>query len=142
MSEESLTKGQCLCGAITVSANIVSKNVGACHCSKCRRWGSSPMMTVDCGSQISIDGKENIKVFDSSDWAERAFCSLCGSHLYYRLKQNNQYIMSVGLFQDKSDLEFDHQIFIDEKPDYYSFANDTEKLTGAEVFAKYAASSE
>ncbi len=33
---------------------------------------------------------------------------------------------------------FDHQIFIDEKPDYYSFSNKTYNVTGEEVFAQYA----
>jgi hypothetical protein len=39
-------------------------------------------------------------------------------------------------------LVFDHQVFIDEKPSYYCFPNETENLTGAEVFAKYAPSTE
>lgn len=32
---------------------------------------------------------------------------------------------------------FQEQIFVDEKPADYDFANDTPKLTGAEVFAKF-----
>ena len=31
----------------------------------------------------------------------------------------------------------DNQIFIDEKPDFYSFANETTTLTGEEVFAQF-----
>jgi len=31
-----------------------------------------------------------------------------------------------------------HQVFIDEKPDYYGFEHDTQQLTGAEVFAMFA----
>ena len=138
MSEASLIKGRCLCGAVTVTVENVSKNVGVCHCDMCRRWSGGLWMTVDCGTQVSIGGESNVKVFNSSDWAERAFCHQCGSHLYYRLKQSNQYIMSVGIFADIKDLVFDHQIFIDEKPYYYSFREDTENMTGAEVFAKYA----
>jgi len=40
------------------------------------------------------------------------------------------------LFSAESKLRFDHQIFIDRKPDYYSFANETKNLTGEEVFAQ------
>ena len=29
------------------------------------------------------------------------------------------------------------QIFIDEKPNYYEFANDTPKMTGKQVFAQF-----
>ena len=37
---------------------------------------------------------------------------------------------------------FDHQVFIDEKPDYYSFANETKDMTGQELFAMFANPSE
>ena len=98
-------------------------------------------MAVDCGTEVTFAGEENITVFNSSDWAERGFCSKCGSHLFYRLKGNGQYIMPVGLFPDGQALSFDHQVFIEQKPQYYSFENKTHDMTGAELFAKHAPSS-
>ena len=95
-------------------------------------------MAVDCGVDVTFDGGGNISVFNSSDWAERGFCNKCGSHLFYRLKESNQYVMPLGLFDDDIPFVFDHQIFIDEKPSFYEFANETSDMTGAEVFAKYA----
>ncbi len=65
-----------------------------------------------------------------------------GSHLFYRFKHNGQYIMPVGLFNEEHSFHFDHQIFIDEKPKYFSFANETKNMTGAEVFAQVQAQSE
>jgi hypothetical protein len=142
MTDTSMGKGHCLCGAVHISASTMSNKVGACHCSMCRRWTGGPLLAVDCGSDVSFDGKENIEVFDSSQWAERGFCRKCGSHLFYRLKQNNQYIMPIGIFDNCEKAVFDHQIFIDEKPDYYDFANETHNMTGEEVFAQYAPPSE
>ena len=46
--------------------------------------------------------------------------------------------MPVGLFAGADGLVLDHQIFIDEKPGYYSFASETKTMTGAEVFAMYS----
>jgi hypothetical protein len=43
----------------------------------------------------------------------------------------------AGLFPDDALLPLDEEIFIDEKRDYYAFAGDAEKLTGAEVMAKF-----
>jgi hypothetical protein len=103
----------------------------------CRTWGGGPLLAVDCGTEVEIDGEEKITVFDSSAWAERGFCSICGTHVFYRLKQNGQVIMSAGIFEDQTGFTFDHQVFIDEKPDYYDFANETENMTGAEVFARF-----
>jgi len=62
--------------------------------------------------------------------------------LFYRLKQGGEYSIPVGLLDDAENLVFDQQIFIDEKPSFYSFANETKTMTAAEVFALYAPPSE
>jgi len=142
MSDTMEARGSCVCGATQITAKTVSRNVGACHCGLCRKWAGGPFMAVDCGTEVSFTGEDDISVFDSSDWAERGFCNKCGTHLFYRLKQNQQYYMPAGIFEDDSNFVFDHQVFIDEKPEYYKFANKTNDMTGAEVFAKFAPSAE
>ena len=141
MSTKMEKSGSCLCGEVRFVAKNTDKNVGACHCNICRRWGGGPLMAVDCGTDVSFEGEENISVFDSSAWAERGFCNRCGSHLFYRLKESRQHIMPVGLFDNDEGFVFDHQVFIDEKPSFYCFADETTDMTGAEVFAKYASPS-
>ena len=131
-------KGGCLCGAVRFRAASCSNHVGACHCGMCRKWGGGPLMAVDCGTEVAFDDEQSIGVYASSDWAERGFCTRCGSHLFYRLKDSGQYIMPVGLFDEIETPVFDHQVFIDAKPGWYDFANATENMTGAEVFEKYA----
>jgi len=140
MSTTFSAKGSCLCGAVSFEANTASNDVGVCHCSMCRTWSGGPYVGVDCGTDLSITGE--ITIFNSSDWAERAFCPACGTHLYYKFKANGQTIMPAGLFDDKEKLVMDHQIFIDEKPDYYDFANQTKNMTAAEVMAMFADVSE
>ena len=138
MANGSEGKGSCLCGAVKITAKNISNDVGVCHCDMCRKWGGGPLMAVDCGTEVTFEGGENIAVYDSSEWAERAFCSKCGSHLYYRLKEPDQHIMPVGLFDTDIPFVFEHQIFIDSKPSYYHFGNKTKEMTGEEVFALYA----
>lgn len=142
MSNVNVAKGSCLCGAVSVSAANMSKQVGACHCNMCRKWGGGALLVVECGSDVSFEGEENIGVYQSSAWAERGFCKKCGSHLFYRLKDNNHYYIPVGIFNNSEHLVFDLQVFIEEKPDYYSFANDTKNMTGEELFAMFSSSSE
>ena len=142
MAEGMEGSGSCLCGAVRITVKSISNNVGACHCNFCRKWGGGPLMAVDCGSDVSFEGEENVSVFNSSAWAERGFCNKCGSHLFYRLKANNQHIMPVGLFDNEDRFVFDHQVFIDEKPSFYCFSNQTHDMTGAEVFEKFAPPSE
>ncbi len=129
--------GHCLCGKIRFTAQKAIESVGACHCGMCRHWGGGPYMAVACGSEVEFSGKEHIAIYDTGDWAERGFCNHCGSHLFYRLKQGQQHMIPAGLFDDQSNFSFDHQIFIDRKPPFYDFANDTAKATEAEVFARY-----
>ena len=67
-------KGNCLCGKVRISAKHVSTHAGACHCGMCRKWSGGPLMAVNCGTEISFEGTENISIYDSSEWAERGFC--------------------------------------------------------------------
>lgn len=63
---------------------------------------------------VEFQGAEDIAVYPSSDWAERAFCRTCGTHLA-------------------------SQIYIDKKPHYYSFANQTPMLTEQQVIDQFTA---
>lgn len=128
--------GTCLCGAVEISTQEMNLNVGACHCSSCRRWIGGPLLAVDGGTKVDLKGKDSLSIFDSSEWAERGFCKRCGSSLFYRLKHNNQHFIPVGLFGDDHRFHLDHQVFIDEKPEYYCFSQNTKNMTGAEVFAQ------
>ncbi|MDO3386611.1 GFA family protein [Gilvimarinus sp. SDUM040013] len=128
-------KAKFLCGSIEVNAPD-HKDVGLCHCSMCRRWTGGPMFAVHCGSDVSFTGAEPVR-YQSSDWAERGFCSACGTHLFYHLLPNDEYILPAGLFQDQ-DFTLASEIFIDEKPSYYELKNDTHKMTGQQVFDMYA----
>ena len=138
MSDTFSASGSCLCGAVQFTAATVGKSVGACHCGMCRNWSGGPLVAVDCGTGVTFEGEEHIAVYSSSPWAERGFCNQCGSHLFYRLKESQQHILPVGLFDNDEQFVFDHQVFIDKKPDFYHFANETKNMTEAEIFAMYA----
>lgn len=128
-------KGKCLCGSIEVDTSDQNEVV-LCHCGMCRRWASGPMLTVHCGKEVKFTG-ESLSSYKSSDWAERGFCQKCGTHLYYFLPQSSEYMLSAGLFPGK-EFSLTSQIFIDEKPAYYEFSNQTKNLTGRQVFELYA----
>ncbi|KAA3650097.1 MAG: GFA family protein [Proteobacteria bacterium] len=138
MTERTEARGTCLCGAVTISVARAAASVGACHCRMCRKWGGGPLLAVACGTDVSISGEDSVTVFDSSPWAQRGFCQHCGTHLFYRLKEAQQYHVPAGLLDEAPEFSFDEQIFVDEQPAYYRFANPTRNLTGAEVFALYA----
>lgn len=138
MSEQSSAEGRCLCGAVTMTVAQVGDELTACHCEMCRRWGGGPLLALSCGSDVQIEGADAVGVFDSSQWAERGFCTKCGTHLFYRLKQAQQYHVPLGLFGDAVEPTLSMQVFIDKKPGCYSFAEQTKVLTGAQLFEMFA----
>lgn len=134
---DGVTMGTCLCGAVRVTLSEPVTEADACHCSMCRRIGSGgPMFAIDARARPAVDGMEHVTLYRSSDWAERAFCSRCGTSLWYHLFEPEHYSVAAGLF-DPAGLKLTKQIFIDDKPDLYDLAGDTPRHTGAEVIAWY-----
>lgn len=127
--------GQCLCGAVRFTAEEVPQRIGACHCSQCRRWAGGPYFAV-AAKGVTFEGAENLGRYRSSDWAERGFCKLCGGSLFYRMVKEDRYMMAVGSFDDQSGFELAYQVFIDEKPGFYEFAQATKTSTGDDFFAR------
>lgn len=133
------TKGICLCGSVELEIELANPKteIAACHCSMCRNWLGGPMLAIDSGVLQGVKNESSVTRYQSSEWAERGFCNKCGTSLFYYLKPADQYHFPVGLLDSNFQLKFSHQIFIDEKPDYYSFSNETQNMTGAEVFAHF-----
>lgn len=138
MQDDVMTaRGSCLCSAVTLALTASKQNIGACHCQMCRTWGGGPLLALESVSQVDFEGEENITVYASSDWAERGFCRRCGTHLFYRLKRGDHYAIPAGLVDTGQAWSFDTQIFIDDKPPWYAFANPTRDMTSQEVFDAY-----
>lgn len=129
-------QGQCLCGVVTLKVDLPNTEVAACHCGMCRKWSGAPMLAVDCGNAVQISGESDVVRYQSSEWAERGFCAQCGTHLFYFLKPADQYHVPADLLEVEG-YKLTHQIFIEEKPEYYEFANATQNMTGAELFAHF-----
>jgi len=136
METNNLMKGQCLCGKVSLTVNKAT-DVEACHCGMCQRWGGGPLLAIHCGTDVKISNEDRVSRYDSSEWAERGFCSSCGTHLFYHFKPANSYAVPAGLFHEQPDLQLKEQIFVDRKPDYYDFANHTPMLTEAQVMEKF-----
>ena len=130
--------GGCLCGAVRFTARPKNRDFGVCHCSMCRKWAAGPFFAMECEGAVEVADASNLGAYRSSEWAERCFCKRCGSVLFYRLVGKDFSVVSAEAFDDHSGFAFTSQIFIDDKPAYYDFANKTHNMTGADVFAAFA----
>jgi len=130
--------GHCLCGAVRYRVKNTVSETSVCHCEMCRRWAGGPFFGTATVDGITFFGEENITLYPSSDWAERGFCKLCGSGLFFRMVNTGHLFLATGTLDDPSEIKMVREVFIDEKPALYDFANDCKKLTGEELFAMYA----
>ncbi|WP_108659680.1 GFA family protein [Acuticoccus kandeliae] len=126
--------GQCACGAVTFTADITAEHLGACHCTTCRRMNGGPFIVVEAHG-LTYPADAPLGVYNSSEWADRTYCQKCGTSLAYRLKGQDMAFVGAYTFDPPLDMPLKGEVFIDEKPADYSFADDTQKITGPELFA-------
>ena len=139
MSSPATLSCRCLCGAVRFEATPKHQQMDACHCGMCRRWTGGIFLTVDCGANVTITDSTHLGVYSSSDFAERCFCRKCGSILLWRTHDRTMNMVSTQALEHPESFLFAAEIFIDDKPANYDFANPTKKMTGAEVMAMFAA---
>ena len=142
MAETEERTGKCLCGAVKFRVKVKRHDDGihadACHCEMCQRLIGGPLVGLTLEGPPIIEDERALSVYNSSDWAERLFCKTCGSNVFYRLKDGSMHTVGVGLLDNQSDVKLALEIFVDQKPCFYGFAQKTKKMTGAEVMAAYA----
>lgn len=131
-------QGHCLCGQIQLEGRG-SPKIEICHCDMCRRWHGGPAMAASFEQGVHVvAGKYLIRGYQSSEWAERASCSVCGTLLYYRLTDTDMiHSAQAGLFDLPEGLSIHEEIFVDEQPDYYSFNCQAPRVTSTEMFERF-----
>ncbi len=136
--------GGCLCGVVRFTLHKRPTQIDVCHCGMCRKFSGGVELGVEADpAKIDWQGEENIQIYASSEWAERSFCRICGSGLFWRTRAKDRgaeplFGLCAGALDDLGDLQLKTEIFIDKKPAGYAFAGDTDKKTQAEVEAAYA----
>ena len=128
--------GQCLCGDVCFTLAAAPDSIALCHCKMCRRWcGGLPLAVVD--AKVSLESADTLSWWKSSEWGERGFCCKCGSSLFWRaIDGDDAWEVSVASLNDERDLQIKEHIYIDDKADFYDFADDAPRLSGAAFTAR------
>ncbi|MBO9456138.1 GFA family protein [Paracoccus sp. R12_1] len=114
-------RGQCLCGAVRFSGRAGGPEVTACHCGQCRRWSGHVWASFHLDAPV-IDG-EALRWYQSSPEAERGFCSVCGTSLFWRPNGRETLSVSPGAIENPTGLRMDEHIYVADKGDYYRIAD-------------------
>lgn len=82
VSDTVVYEGGCLCGAVRYRATAEPVRAVICHCSMCRKHSGAPVLAfVHFPSASFAWIKGEPARYRSSRYAERGFCSICGSTL-------------------------------------------------------------
>ncbi|WP_323769281.1 GFA family protein [Antarctobacter sp.] len=117
-----MTKGHCLCGAITFRTEALPQGASVCHCGQCRRqaghlWASAYVPK----DALTITGP--VRWYDSSPEAQRGFCPTCGSFLFWQAHAEDTISFALGALDTPTGITLEKHIFTADKGDYYDIAD-------------------
>ena len=95
-------------------------------------------MSVHCRGTAKFINDEYLRWYRGSKWAERGFCSRCGSSLFWRLAEDPDAMLAVSVeaFDESDDLKLGRHIYVDAKPSRYEFDDDRPRVTEAQLLAE------
>ena len=123
MSEEHHT-GSCLCGAVTYKVEGPLREVIGCHCTQCRKQtGHYLAATAAKLDRFRIVKDEGLRWYRSSDSAQRGFCQICGSTLFWRGNGRDYVAIAAGTVDGETGQRIAGHIFCADKGDYYDITD-------------------
>lgn len=112
-------EGGCHCGSVRFRLTGPLRQILICHCDDCRKLaGASWASTRAFDDNYEFISDSTLSWYDSSQWARRGFCTTCGSQLFYQLKKETEFSVSVGALDDANGLTIAGQLFMNSHPDW------------------------
>ncbi|WP_370335478.1 GFA family protein [Parvularcula marina] len=128
-----MLNGQCLCGDVKFRITAPLTHASACHCDQCRQWSGHYWATARTKQNDLVieNGSESIAWYPERH-AERGFCVICGSSLFYRqIDAASEHVaVSLGAIKGDTGIELSRHIFVREKGDYYQLPAEAETYEG------------
>ncbi len=134
-SSETVSKhvhtGSCLCGGVRYTINGQVRDIINCHCSLCRKFhGHFGAYTAVKTRYLTINSNSNFLAWYSSmhNDAQRGFCVICGSSLFWKLASNDTISVAAGTLDQPTGLKTVTDIYVADKADYYHLDPQLQKL--------------
>ena len=84
-------------------------------------------MTSAPSADIELTAFDPLLWYKSSDTAERGFCGVCGSNLFWKQVGRDAISITAGTLDTPTHLAMDEHIFVADKSDYYTISDDLPK---------------
>ena len=123
--ENKVTTGGCLCGAVRYEVKGPLRDVINCHCSMCQRLhGIFGPHSKARKANITITNDHGLAWYKSSNVAQRGFCRVCGSSLFWKPFELEGTGIVAGSLDGPTGLKTIGHIFVGEKSDFYEIDDD------------------
>ena len=100
--------GGCYCGDITITGEVSSDKIIACHCTDCQKFNGAPFRAVAViaadGVKISGTVIEFLKIAESGNERVHGFCGKCGSHLSATDPAKTLFMIRTGCLDQSHEL--------------------------------------
>ena len=116
--------GRCECGSVRYRSGGPWRDIISCHCEECRRtsghfWAASAVPT----EALEMIADSTLQWRRSSEFASRAFCTNCGSSLFYRHDAKSYTAIGAGTIDAPTGLRMVEEVFVHEQGDYYALSS-------------------
>ena len=115
-----IARAHCLCGAIHIRAELPSKWVAHCHCSRCRKstgTGHASNVFVSNAQLTWTGDTSQIKTYKLPEAQRfaRTFCTQCGGPLPRMIGDTRQVFVPAGTLEDEPNIKPQARIFQNSK---------------------------
>lgn len=121
MSGKSVHEGGCLCGAVRFRSTAAPIRGVICHCSMCRRHSGAPVLAFVHFPRESFRWlKDEPTRYPSSEFAQRGFCSICGSTLsMHEDVLGDRVQVAVGSLDEPNRVKMDDHVWTKEQISWF-----------------------
>jgi hypothetical protein len=123
-----MVMGQCLCGKVRFEVDGDLGETRLCYCELCRRANGSAFsanVRVRTEQYRLLTGSGDIREYESSPGAFRAFCSCCGSPVYARVVNDPANIrVRLGTLAQDAEVKVVAHVWTRSKPGWFSIFDD------------------
>ena len=110
----------CLCGAVTFQLHGSLRPVLACHCTQCRKTSGHYSASTELDRRrLRIARDDGLRWYQSSDRAQRGFCSRYGSNLFWQEDGADSISVAAGAIDGATGLHIEKHMHEADKGDYY-----------------------
>ena len=124
MSTTQTANGRCECGAVQFEVHGPMRKVVYCHCKQCQRTSGYYVAATACAvPDLKMTEDSGLEWYVSSDIADRGFCKVCGSSIFYRPNHGRHISIMAGTLDRPTGLDAKNHIFVEEASDYYTIGD-------------------